>query len=146
MATSKPKTIIITGAGGFLGSALVKYFKKQGWHVIALVRNAKKYKQAGVEYVEYDLTQPLDDSVFAGADYLVHAAYVKYDRKHPDAMNINLEGAKQLLKASRQHKLKSVCLSPACQRIPAPNRSTASKNWLSKNCSRVPVARRFAAA
>ena len=106
MPASKRQTIIITGANGFLGSALVKAFKRDGWQVIALVRNAQKHKAAGVKYVEYDLSQPFDASVFAGADYLVHTAYVKYDNKHPDALNINLEGAKRLLKASRQHKLK----------------------------------------
>jgi nucleoside-diphosphate-sugar epimerase len=106
MAASKQKTIIITGANGFLGSTLVTYFRKDGWRVIALVRNAQKYKSSGVEYVEYDLSRPFDASVFAGADYLVHTAYVKYDNKHPDALKINLEGARRLLKASRQHKLK----------------------------------------
>jgi nucleoside-diphosphate-sugar epimerase len=35
----------------------------------------------------------------------VHAAYVKHDNKHPDALNVNVEGAKRLLKASRQYKL-----------------------------------------
>jgi len=106
MATNKQKTIIITGANGFLGSALVTYFRQKDWQVIALVRNAKNYKTAGVKYVEYELAKPFDTSVFAGADYLVHTAYVKYDHKHPDALNINLEGAKQLLKASRQYRLK----------------------------------------
>lgn len=106
MATPKQKTIIITGANGFLGSALVEHFRKQGWRVVALVRNAQKYRTKGVEYVEYDLSKPLDSSVFKGADYLVHAAYVKSDNKHPDALKTNVEGAKQLLKASRQYKLK----------------------------------------
>lgn len=106
MATSKQKTVVITGASGFLGSTLVKDFKKSGWHIVALVRNAHKYKLAGVTYVEYDLSKPFDASVFAGADYLVHTAYIKYDHKHPDALKTNLEGAKRLLKASRQHKLK----------------------------------------
>jgi nucleoside-diphosphate-sugar epimerase len=106
MTSNKKKTVIITGASGFLGSALVEYFKQQGWQVIALVRNAGGYSAPGVTYVEYDLSKPFDDSVFAGADYLVHAAYVKYDSKNPDALKINLDGAKRLLKASRQHKLK----------------------------------------
>jgi nucleoside-diphosphate-sugar epimerase len=106
MATSKQKTVVITGANGFLGSALVKDFKKGDWHIVALVRNAGKYKLKGVTYVEYDLSKPFDDSAFAGADYLVHTAYVKYDKKHPDALKVNLEGAKRLLKASRKHGLK----------------------------------------
>lgn len=109
---NKQLTVIITGANGFLGSALVKYFKRDGWHVIALVRNAHKYSAPGVVYAEYDLSKPFDASIFAGADYLVHTAYVKYDNKHPDALKTNLEGAKRLLKASRQYKLtKNVFMS-----------------------------------
>lgn len=105
MKASKQKSVIITGANGFLGSALVKSFRQDGWRVIALVRNAHKYHSPGVVYVEYDLTKPFDASAFAGANYLIHTAYVKYDHKHPDALKINLEGAKRLLKVSRQYKL-----------------------------------------
>jgi uncharacterized protein YbjT (DUF2867 family) len=32
-------TIAITGANGFLGLRLVKFFSKNGWNVKALVRN-----------------------------------------------------------------------------------------------------------
>jgi nucleoside-diphosphate-sugar epimerase len=106
MASKKQPTIIITGANGFLGSALVDYFKKQGWQVTALVRNAKKYKKSGVKYLEYDLSQPFDEAIFKGAYYLVHTAYVKSDKQHPNALKINVDGAKQLLRASRQYKLK----------------------------------------
>lgn len=105
MAASKPK-IVITGANGFLGTELVKSFKQDAWQVVAMVRNAHSYKTAGVKYVEYDLSKPFDDAALAGADYLVHTAYVKFDSKHPDALKTNLEGAKRLLAASRKHKLK----------------------------------------
>ncbi len=105
MKTTKQK-IVITGANGFLGSELVTSFKKDGWQVVALVRNAHKYKTAGVEYVEYDLAKPFDDAAFAGASCLVHLAYIKSDNKHPDALALNVAGAKRLLKASRQHKIK----------------------------------------
>jgi nucleoside-diphosphate-sugar epimerase len=100
------QTVIITGANGFLGSTLVTSFKRDGWQVIALVRNAHTYTTPGVNYVEFDLAKPFDTSAFAGADYMIHAAYVKYDHKHPDAFTINVEGSKRLLKASREHKLK----------------------------------------
>lgn len=106
MAASKKTTIVITGASGFLGSALIAYFKQCGWQVIALVRNAQNYNTPGVTYVEYNLDKPLEDSIFSGADYLVHAAYVKHDKQHPDALKTNVEAAKRLLKASRKYKLK----------------------------------------
>lgn len=106
MTATKKKTVIITGASGFLGTALVQYFKKEGWRVIGLVRNADKYSELGVKYFEYDLSKPFDSKIFTGADYLVHTAYVKYDSNNPDALKINLEAAKRLIKASREHKLK----------------------------------------
>jgi nucleoside-diphosphate-sugar epimerase len=105
VTASKQKTVIITGASGFLGSALVSDFKDKGWKVIALVRNAAKYSDADVSYEEYDLNKPFNDSVFKGADYLVHTAYIKSDAKHPNALEVNLEGAKRLLAASRKYKL-----------------------------------------
>jgi len=107
MSSTQP-TIVITGANGFLGTQLVNHFAAKGWHVRALVRNPKTAKkQANVTYLAYDMTTSFDESkIFSGADYLVHAAYIKEDRKHPNAFELNMEGTKQLLAASRTHKLK----------------------------------------
>lgn len=101
------RTVIITGANGFLGSQLVKHFAGQGWHVRALVRAPQKHiSTKQLTYLAYDLTKPLNPDIFKGADYLVHAAYIKHDRHHPNASELNIAAAKQLLAASRTHKLK----------------------------------------
>jgi nucleoside-diphosphate-sugar epimerase len=108
MGTSRKsarKTIVITGASGFLGSALVSHFAGKGWQVRALLRNAAKYSTPGVTYLDYELAKPINDSVLDGADYLVHAAYMKHGKQHPDALQVNLEAAKRLIKASRKHHL-----------------------------------------
>lgn len=106
-------TVIITGASGFVGSVLVRYFGQKGWQVIGLVRNPKRFTAKGsIRYVEYDLEKPFDDSFFKGATYLVHTAYIKYDRDHPDALKRNVEAAKRLLAAARKYKLaKTVFIS-----------------------------------
>jgi nucleoside-diphosphate-sugar epimerase len=104
--TNKKPTVIITGAGGYLGSALVQHLVDQGWRVIGLVRHAERYKTPGVTYKEYDLAKSFDDALFKGADYLVHTAYVKYDRQHQDALDVNVSGAERLVAASRKHGLK----------------------------------------
>jgi nucleoside-diphosphate-sugar epimerase len=105
--SSKQPTIIITGASGFLGSTLVEYFVNKGWRVIGLVRHPKNQEvRKNIRYEKYDITKPVDEALFKGADYLVHTAFVKYDRQHPDAMDINLKGAKNVLAASRGNKLK----------------------------------------
>jgi nucleoside-diphosphate-sugar epimerase len=99
--------IVITGANGFLGSQLVKHFAGKGWIVRALVRDPKKYtNSAQLAYMAYDMNEPVNKTIFEGADYLVHAAYVKQSRQCPDAMQINITAAKRLLAASRSHRLK----------------------------------------
>ena len=106
MARSAP-IIVITGANGFVGRHLVEYFQNKGWQVRALVRRADRFKNnKNTTYYEYDLGQPLADKVFQSADYLVHTAYIKEDRHHPDAMRVNVSGTQQLLAISRKHHLK----------------------------------------
>jgi nucleoside-diphosphate-sugar epimerase len=107
MTKNKP-TIAITGAGGFLGSTLIEYFAKKNWNVIGLVRQPgqQKKKHANVTYKKYDITRPLDKDVFQGVDYVVHAAYIKFDKANPDALDTNLDGAKRLVKATRASKVK----------------------------------------
>jgi nucleoside-diphosphate-sugar epimerase len=111
--SSKQPTVLITGASGFLGSTLVEYFASKGWRVIGLVRNPEgQTAHKNVRYEKYDITKPVNKELFKGANYLVHTAFIKYGRQHPDAMSINLKGAKSLLAASRENKLqKNIFLS-----------------------------------
>ncbi|HVX58665.1 MAG TPA: NAD-dependent epimerase/dehydratase family protein [Candidatus Saccharimonadales bacterium] len=106
MANNKP-VVVVTGAHGFLGSTLVSHFAGLGWNVIALVRNPPSLnKLENVRYVAYDMTRLVDPSVFKNADYLVHAAYIRLDRQNPNAFELNLKAAKDLISASRAAKLK----------------------------------------
>jgi len=101
--------IAITGASGFLGSILTDYFTQKNWKVVALVRNAERKKKPAkstVEYREYDITKPVHKSALQGVDYLVHAAYVKLDAQNPEALEINVDGAKKLLAAAKQAGVK----------------------------------------
>ncbi|MDA7916120.1 SDR family NAD(P)-dependent oxidoreductase [Verrucomicrobia bacterium] len=60
------KTVLITGAAGGLGRALVKTFDGAGWHVIAACRKADGTFPDSVREIEMDVTE--DDSVRAGID------------------------------------------------------------------------------
>lgn len=100
-------TVIITGANGLVGTQLVQYFASKGWSVKALVRNPKRFSSSSnVTYSSYSLEKPVDPAVFKGADYLIHTAFMKQDRKHPDAFKVNVKAAASLLQASRKYKLK----------------------------------------
>lgn len=103
----KNPTIAITGANGFLGTALVSYFSSKGWNVIALVRNAPRYRNSRqVTYAEYDLAKPVEKTLLSGVDYLVHTAYIQQDYRQKNAKDINIYGAGSLVKVSRQNRLK----------------------------------------
>lgn len=103
-------TIIITGANGFIGSALVKHFSSKGWKVKALVRAALNAKVDNVSYHPYDLAKPVDDELFNATDVLVHCAYKKYETGN-DADEINISGTKHLIEQCRKHNVKPVFLS-----------------------------------
>jgi NADH dehydrogenase len=89
-------SVAVSGAGGFIGSRLVRRFSERGWRVVALVRDpaAALPALAGVEYVRYDLRDEPPAAALAGMSCLVHAAYVKGD------VDVNLEGSRRLLAAA----------------------------------------------
>ena len=92
--------IIISGAGGFIGSALADYFSKKGWNVTGLVKSTPSKLIPGLKYVPFDLSRELNESIFEGADFFVHCAYVKNNIEE------NISGTKRLLKASRKYNIK----------------------------------------
>jgi NAD(P)-dependent dehydrogenase (short-subunit alcohol dehydrogenase family) len=72
------KTVIITGAGGNLGTAAVSVFAGAGWRVAALVSpgNLPDQKREGVEFLEADL---MDERVTARVVESVIAQYGQID-------------------------------------------------------------------
>ena len=55
------KTVIITGASGNLGKAIVAYFLKENWRVIGLVHRVKNVTDKNSKYIEIavDLTDEI---------------------------------------------------------------------------------------
>jgi nucleoside-diphosphate-sugar epimerase len=90
------RSIAITGATGFLGSALVHHFLSKGDSVIAIVRKIPQQKIPDVHYVLFDLSNGQCSQAHILADALIHTAYVAADDSRT-ALIDNIDGTKALL-------------------------------------------------
>ena len=90
----------ITGASGFVGSALMRRHIDAGDVVRCLSRRSKTISQAGVQVIEGDLERP--DNALAqfsdGLDVLYHCADEVRDVRRMQAVNV--EGVRALLRAA----------------------------------------------
>ena len=108
---TEKRTIAVTGANGFIGNHLVKYFAEHNWNVLALQRTPDKETQKNITYVPYSLSSALDDKVLSGIDWLVHSAYQPYNTENKDADRINRKGTEELIHFCRQNNIKLIFLS-----------------------------------
>lgn len=87
------RTVLVTGAGGFIGSAVVAALRDAGWHVRAMTRRDAPVGD-GVEIVRTDLRDAdgLRDAV-TGVNAVVHLAALKSDERESEAVNVGGTGA-----------------------------------------------------
>ncbi|KAA5545001.1 NAD-dependent epimerase/dehydratase family protein [Adhaeribacter rhizoryzae] len=93
--------IVITGANGFVGAALCRYFYEQGHTILAVGRQAKSHPNlaAVAEYLPADITQSLPPF---RADVCIHAAALASDTAtYQDLHQHNVIGTRQVLAAAR---------------------------------------------
>jgi len=99
--TQRP-TIAITGANGFIGGELVKYFASKNWKVIGLVKSPEKHSiTKNIAYRSYNLELIPDPKLLNGVDYLIHAAYISDKTKQSRVFEKNVNGTNRLLSLSR---------------------------------------------
>lgn len=90
-------SIAITGAGGFVGSRLARFFTRQGHHVIPLGRS---YSGDGDQrFFSLDAVPAPD--LLLGVDIVVHCAYDFADRRSAEA-NVNVKGSAALFRCARE--------------------------------------------
>ena len=96
------KIIAVTGAQGFVGSAVVHHLRNLGHTVIPIVRKTNGTFQ---DAIEWDITTPYKGGGI-NADVVIHAAAKVDDwATHEDSYNVNVKGTKNVLDTFASAKL-----------------------------------------
>lgn len=99
---------VVTGANGFVGTALTQLLLSEGHEVVAAVRNPGKAEAlafAGAELAKADLAdEGALAQAFEGADGVFHVAgWYRIGDRHPEeAWRVNVDGTRNALAAAAQ--------------------------------------------
>jgi len=106
--------ILITGANGFIGSAVLKLLLNKGYEVRAMVRKGsdkRNFSNLNTEVIEADLLdQPSLKRAVKGCDHLFHIA-ADYRLWIPDPKNMyktNVDGTKALMMAALEQSISKI--------------------------------------
>lgn len=118
------KKILITGAGGFIGSHTVSEFLKKGYQVNALIKyNSKDFhgwleghKHKNLKILSGDITDSfLVDNLVKNNDYIVNLAAligIPYSYEAVESYyNTNVKGVINLLTSAKRYKISKILLT-----------------------------------
>lgn len=104
------KSILITGATGFIGKNLVNRFLREGYVVYALALPHEKTDSLpqSVKVIRGDLTDPTSFELPANLDYIINSAGVLGGFGIPDSVfiKVNVEGTQNLLRKAITTRVK----------------------------------------
>src|SRR3974390_601848 len=113
-SVSENGTVLLTGASGFVGSAVARALRNAGFPVRALVRNASPtahLADLGLEFVRGDLRDPASlRPAFSSVRYLFHVAadYRLWARDPAELTRTNVEGTRALMQEAMLARIERV--------------------------------------
>jgi nucleoside-diphosphate-sugar epimerase len=110
-----PRTVILTGAYGYLGSVLRARLEAASWTTVALVRTPRGDDAA----VPWALGDRPPDDLLAQADALVHCAYDFTPRTRDEIWRVNVEGTTRLLDSANRQNLNRVLVLSSMSAYPS---------------------------
>lgn len=103
--------VLITGATGGLGLALVEKFTAEGFETIALGRNLKageKVKAKGAQFIVADLNNFDFAPCLKNIDFVIHAAALSSPwGRYKDFFDINVGATQRLLNSSKENRVRA---------------------------------------
>jgi dihydroflavonol-4-reductase len=117
---------LVTGATGFVGSAVVRQLLAHGWEVRALVRpesDRRNVQQLPLETVVGDLRDSVSlDAACSGCDALFHVAadYRLWTRNSAELYRTNLEGTRNIMRAALQADMQRVVYTSSVATLGVP--------------------------
>jgi nucleoside-diphosphate-sugar epimerase len=105
MTIKAPRVAVVSGASGFLGSALCEHLNAEGYEVRALVREPDESPSGMFVRHRCSLPDELDESAFQGAEFFIHCAFDTRFRSASRSYAVNVTGSQLLFGACRRHRV-----------------------------------------
>ena len=116
--------VLVTGAGGFIGSTLAEHLVRSGWDVRAMVRYTSHDQLGALAHADRDVADALEvvtgdirdasavDAATQGCEVVLHLAAIiaiPYSYKNPrEVIDTNVSGTLAVLEAARRHDVRRV--------------------------------------
>ncbi len=129
----KNKKVLVTGGGGFIGTALTKALVDFGAQVTVFELHPPKSVPAKVKVIQGDITSPSAiDEATAGMDYVFHLAAILGVEKILNipgkVLKVNLGGTINALEAATKHHVKRFLLTSSSEIYGEPRKVPISEN------------------
>jgi NADH dehydrogenase len=105
---SKNKSVVITGANGFVGKNVSKHLSKNGFKIIGIVRKGKKKSVYGKCIISENLSERNLASKIKGSSALLHFIGQGKQTIDSDYEHVNVSLTKNVIKLCKKAKIKKI--------------------------------------